>query len=102
LVVLDLMLPGQDGFQVLRAVRSDQATGAVPVIILSARSGPGDMTRGLDLGADWYATKPFRPGDMALLVRRFLADTRGTWSLAARPEPALPPISELDRLTMTF
>jgi DNA-binding response OmpR family regulator len=102
LVVLDVMLPGQDGFQVLRSMRSDPATRAVPVIILSARSAAGDMTHGLELGADWYATKPFRAGDIALLVRRFLADSTGHWSLSARQPPALPPIGELDRLTMTL
>jgi DNA-binding response OmpR family regulator len=102
LVVLDLMLPGHDGFHVLRAIKCDPATHAVPVIILSARTAPGDMTQGLEWGADWYMTKPFRPGDVALLVRRFLADSAANWSLAARHEPSLPPIGELDRLTMAL
>jgi DNA-binding response OmpR family regulator len=102
LVILDVMLPGRDGFQVLRALRDDPATRAIPVIILSARDHPSDMTQGLELGADWYATKPFRPGDIALLVRRFLVDSGGSWSLAARQEQTLPPIGELDQITMTL
>jgi len=65
LVVLDLMLPGLDGFRVLKSLReSDQRT---PVLVLTARSEESDKVRGLKLGADDYVTKPF--GVLELLAR---------------------------------
>jgi DNA-binding response OmpR family regulator len=65
LVVLDLMLPGRDGFRVLRALREEGL--AMPVLILSARGAEADKVRGLRLGADDYVTKPF--GLLELLAR---------------------------------
>src|SRR3989442_2169401 len=65
LVVLDLMLPGMDGFRVLRALREDGHS--VPVLILTARGEEADKVRGLRLGADDYVTKPF--GVLELLAR---------------------------------
>jgi DNA-binding response OmpR family regulator len=72
LVVLDVVMPGKNGFQVLRELKSDPATGEIPVIMLTVRDQDADMTHGLNLGADWYLTKPFAPGDIAALARRFL------------------------------
>jgi two-component system, OmpR family, alkaline phosphatase synthesis response regulator PhoP len=72
LVVLDVMLPKKSGFDVLRAVRSDPATRETTIIMLTVKDQDADVTRGLRLGADWYLTKPFRPGDIAALARRFL------------------------------
>ena len=72
LVVLDVTMPKKDGFQVLREVKSDPATRATVVIMLTARDEDAEMTRGLQLGADWYVPKPFHPGDIAALARRFL------------------------------
>jgi DNA-binding response OmpR family regulator len=57
LAVLDLMLPGRDGFDILRGVRS--ARSSVPILVLSARDSMADVVRALDLGADDYVTKPF-------------------------------------------
>lgn len=65
LLVLDLMLPGMDGFRVLKTIRDDGAT--YPVLILTARGEEGDKVRGLRLGADDYVTKPF--GVLELLAR---------------------------------
>src|SRR2546427_4411285 len=65
LVVLDLMLPGMDGFRVLRALREDGH--GMPVLILTARGEEADKVRGLRLGADDYVTKPF--GVLELLAR---------------------------------
>jgi len=65
LVILDLMLPGTDGFRVLRALRT--AGFAMPVLILTARGEEADKVRGLRLGADDYVTKPF--GLLELLAR---------------------------------
>ena len=98
LVVLDVMLPGKDGLDVLREVRADPALQATVIILLTARDEPGDVTHGLQRGADWYVTKPFRPGDIATVARRFLE---------SGPEPAFRsaverlPNGEIDRLTMT-
>jgi two-component system, OmpR family, alkaline phosphatase synthesis response regulator PhoP len=72
LVVLDVMLPKKSGLEVLRAVRSDPATREIGIVMLTVRDQDADVTRGLRLGADWYLTKPFRPGDIATLTRRFL------------------------------
>lgn len=71
LVVLDLMLPGMDGFFVLDKARAEGFSG--PVIILSARNAPEDKIKGLDLGADDYVTKPF---DLQELLARVAARFR--------------------------
>jgi DNA-binding response OmpR family regulator len=65
LVILDLMLPGMDGFRVLRMMRADGIQA--PVLVLTARGEEGDKVRGLKLGADDYVTKPF--GLLELLAR---------------------------------
>jgi DNA-binding response OmpR family regulator len=65
LVILDLMLPGTDGFRVLRALRTEGFT--MPILILTARGEEADKVRGLRLGADDYVTKPF--GLLELLAR---------------------------------
>lgn len=61
LIVLDLMLPGIDGFEVLRELRRDSKTSDIPVVILSAKGEDADIVAGLELGADDYLTKPFSP-----------------------------------------
>ncbi|HEX2781361.1 MAG TPA: response regulator, partial [Gemmatimonadaceae bacterium] len=61
LVVLDLMLPGLSGFEVLERLRAAQQTRDVPVLMLTARREEEDRIRGLSLGADDYLTKPFSP-----------------------------------------
>jgi DNA-binding response OmpR family regulator len=72
LVVLDVVMPKKNGFQVLRELKSDPATREIPVIMLTVKDQDAEMTHGLHLGADWYVTKPFVPGDIAALTRRFL------------------------------
>jgi two-component system response regulator MtrA len=66
LVVLDLMLPGTYGLDVLKSLR---AKSDVPVLILTARDHPADRVRGLELGADDYVTKPFWPEELLARVR---------------------------------
>lgn len=68
LVVLDLMLPGVSGLEVLQHLRSDTATAAVAVLLLTARREEPDKVRGLTLGADDYLTKPFSPQELVLRV----------------------------------
>jgi PAS domain S-box-containing protein len=69
LVLSDVMMPGLDGFQLLRALRSDPATRAVPVILVSARARENDTVEGLDLGADDYLVKPFSARELIARVR---------------------------------
>ncbi len=72
LIVLDLMLPGQDGIQVFKRLRADSRTRIVPVIMLTARAQVGDKIAGLELGADDYLTKPFSPRELVLRVTAVL------------------------------
>lgn len=69
LIVLDLMLPGIDGFEVTRQLRS---AGRVPIIMLTARDDPIDKVVGLEIGADDYITKPFNPRELVARVRAVL------------------------------
>ena len=59
LVVLDVMLPGIDGIELLRRIRADARMAAIPVVMATARGAEYDKIQGLDLGADYYLTKPF-------------------------------------------
>jgi len=61
LILLDLMLPGMDGLEVCRALKSDPSTSAIPVIMITARGEESDIVAGLELGADDYVPKPFSP-----------------------------------------
>ena len=67
LLLLDVMLPGEDGLSILKKLRSDTATKELPVIMVTAKSSEIDTVKGLDLGADDYITKPF--GVMELMSR---------------------------------
>ncbi len=72
LVILDIMLPGMDGLDVCRALRADDATAAVPIIMLTAKAEESDRIVGLELGADDYITKPFSPNEVVARVRALL------------------------------
>jgi two-component system phosphate regulon response regulator PhoB len=72
LTVLDLMLPGMSGFDVLEQLRSDPATREMAVLMLTARKEEPDRIRGLSLGADDYLTKPFSPQELVLRVGAIL------------------------------
>jgi two-component system phosphate regulon response regulator PhoB len=76
LIVLDLMLPGMSGFEVLEQLREDEATRATAVLMLTARKEEPDRIRGLSLGADDYLTKPFSPQEMVLRVAAILRRVR--------------------------
>jgi DNA-binding response OmpR family regulator len=69
IVVLDLMMPGRDGFSVLQELRR---SSSVPVIVLTARGLEGDKIRGLELGADDYMVKPFSPRELVLRINAVL------------------------------
>ena len=72
LVLLDLMLPGLDGFSVCRRIRETKEIASTPVIMLTARSDEGDIVRGLECGADDYVTKPFSRQVLLARVRAVL------------------------------
>jgi two-component system alkaline phosphatase synthesis response regulator PhoP len=64
LIMLDIMMPFMDGFEVCRELKADPATRDIPVIMLTAKSQQVDIQRGKDAGADDYITKPFRPSTL--------------------------------------
>lgn len=76
LVILDLMLPDMDGFDLLAVLRKDEALNTLPVLILSARADPDAISRGLELGADGYLTKPYLPHSLTSRVKEMLAQGR--------------------------
>jgi len=72
LIVLDLGLPGRDGLDVTRELRSDPAVSSVPIVMLTARADESDKLVGLELGADDYVTKPFSAKELVARVRAVL------------------------------
>ena len=77
LVVLDLMLPNRDGWEITRTVRGDPNLATLPIIMLTARVDDTDKIVGLELGADDYITKPFNPHEMVARVRAVLRRATG-------------------------
>lgn len=75
LIILDLMLPGINGLDVCKKLKSDTKTQGIPIIMLSARGEEIDIVTGLELGADDYITKPFSPKVLVARVRRILHRT---------------------------
>jgi DNA-binding response OmpR family regulator len=72
LLVLDLMLPHVDGLEVCRAVRANDDTAGIPIIMLTARAEESERIVGLELGADDYLAKPFSPNELVARVRALL------------------------------
>lgn len=77
LVLLDIMLPGMDGIEILKSLRSDPATAGIPVILASAKGTEYDKVLGLDLGADDYLAKPFGMMEMVSRIRAVLRRSPG-------------------------
>jgi DNA-binding response OmpR family regulator len=71
-ILLDVMMPGLDGWSVAEDLLDDERTRSIPIVFLTARAEMRDRTRGLDLGGLDYVTKPFNPLDLAPLVRELL------------------------------
>ena len=69
LIILDLMLPGADGFDVCRRIKGEVTTRHIPILMLTARTDEVDIVAGLELGADDYVTKPFSPRVLLARVR---------------------------------
>lgn len=77
LVILDVVMPEVDGYRVLNRIKTDPSLQDTLVVMLTVRDQPEDMALGLDIGADFYLTKPFRPTDVSALVRRALETRQG-------------------------
>ena len=73
LIILDVMLPEMDGFEICKALRLDAATAKIPIIMLTAKAAEIDRVLGLELGADDYLTKPFSPRELMLRVKKIIA-----------------------------
>lgn len=78
LILLDIMLPGEDGLDILTKIRADKATAEVPVIMVTAKTSELDKVKGLDLGADDYITKPFGVMELISRVKAMLRRTQKT------------------------
>lgn len=92
LIVLDLMLPKMDGYELCRKIRGEGVT--MPVLMLTARSEETDRVRGLDLGADDYVTKPFSVPELLARIRAILRRTQ--------PSTSLPDQIQFDDVTIDF
>lgn len=93
LIVLDIMLPGMDGFELCKEIKKKQAWVSIPVLMLTARAEEIDRVLGLELGADDYMVKPFSPRELVLRVKAILR----------RREPAAspaPPVLTAGQLTI--
>jgi DNA-binding response OmpR family regulator len=71
-ILLDVMMPGLDGWQVAEELLGDERTRSIPIVFLTARAEVRDRARGLDLGGIDYVTKPFNPVELAPLVRELI------------------------------
>ena len=73
IAVLDIGMPGLDGLDVVRAIRADEATKEMQVILLTAKAQESDVRRGFEAGADAYVKKPFSPADLSARVKELAA-----------------------------
>lgn len=76
LFLLDVMLPGADGFDICRQIRQTPSLSSIPIIFLTAKTAEADRVKGLELGGDDYITKPFSPREMVARVRSVLRGLR--------------------------
>lgn len=78
LIVLDAMMPGLDGFEVLRRLKGNSGTSGIPVVMLTARKSEDDVLQGLSLGATDYLVKPFMPQELITRITKILGEQDGT------------------------
>lgn len=76
LVILDVMLPGIDGFEVCRQIKGNAATRDIPVVMLTAKKSAGDVNLGAEVGAEAYLTKPFKSAQVMEVIGNLLAVRR--------------------------
>ena len=98
LVILDVMLPGINGFDVLRRIRS---RSRIPVLMLTARGDDVDRIVGLEIGADDYLSKPFNPRELVARIRAILRRTQPSDSLSGPRESMMVGDIEMDTATRT-
>lgn len=100
LVVLDVMMPGESGFDLTSWVRSKAETSATPVLLLTAKGDPDDRIEGLSRGADDYMSKPFDPRELALRIDAILRRTGGK-PLTPREIHMGDAVFDMERLELT-
>lgn len=100
LIILDIMLPSMEGTEVCKAVKREEATSLIPIIMLTAKSDEVDRIVGLELGADDYITKPFSPRELILRVKAVLK--RGIKEEKVHALTAGPILIDVDRFLVTI
>lgn len=85
LAILDVMLPGMDGYMLCRALRQNLTTGLLPILMLTAQGDTRDKLMGFNAGADDYLTKPFEPQELAYRVKALLARSHAPGTAFVRP-----------------
>jgi CheY-like chemotaxis protein len=73
MILLDLMMPGLDGFQVTRQLKGDPATAAIPIVAVSALARPDDREAALAAGCDYFMRKPFELDELEALIRSYIS-----------------------------
>ena len=101
LIVLDVMMPGESGFDLTTWIRSQAALSKTPVLLLTAKGDPNDRIEGLSRGADDYMSKPFDPRELALRIEAILRRTGGK-PLTAKEIKMGPAIFNMERLELTL
>ena len=94
LIILDLMLPGMDGLEVCKALKSEKKTANISVIMLTAKAQESDKIVGLELGADDYVTKPFSPRELIARIKAILR--------RMKEKDKLPELLKIGDLTLDF
>jgi len=72
LIILDLMLPGVDGFDICKIIKADKNKANIPIVMVTAKADEADKVAGLEIGADHYVTKPFSPRELLAIVKATL------------------------------
>ncbi len=102
LIVLDVLLPDIDGLEVCKALRRNPQTGAIPIMMLTARSEDADIVAGLELGADDYLTKPFSPrvllARIKAVLRRQQTDANAEDGCSRAIRSSMPCVAKTPRL----
>ena len=98
LILLDVMMPEMDGFEVCRQLKSDAATRMIPIIFLTAKTDPQSIVDGFDLGAVDYVTKPFNKSELMARVRTHIALRRSQRDLEQRNRDLQKALEEIKTL----